>query len=337
MQRIPRRLHPLVAGLALLLGLAGPAAPQDLSGFTVLERRLEADYDVWTSQSQEFQDSAAAELLDSADDWTTGVLRQASAPWIGNRGFAEMRSDVIAIPEQFRIDVYAFSSAEVTASLDPGSGHWLDDASAHGDAGLGVSLSSFVPLTYLVSGTFWASDGDTAGNGHSGAYAQFGFTQNGVWEFLRFENDQVDVVRDGEFVGDFDLGLSSHAGANAYYDHVEGPGYGYGAAGLDVTIQLTIAATGAPAVLGRDFVLRASPSPFREGARLVAPATDRPCTISVFDAGGRLVRSWSHVVGGGEVCWDGSTAQGGAAPAGVYFIRADDGRKITSGKLVRLR
>ena len=337
MSLAPIRLRSLVAGLVPLLGLAGPAPAQDLSGFTVLERRLEADYDVWTSQNQEFQDSAAAELLDSADDWTTGVLRQASAPWIGNRGFAEMRSDVIAIPEQFRIDAYAFSSAEVTALLDPGSGDWLDDASAHGDAGLGVSLTSLVPVAYLVSGTFWASDGDTAGNGHSGAYAQFASTQNGDWEFLHFEDDQVDVVREGEFVGDFDLGLSSHAGANAYYDHVEGPGYGYGAAGFDVTIQLTIAATGAPAVFGRDFVLRASPSPFRGEARLVAPPTDRPCTISVFDAGGRLVRRWSHVAGGGEVRWDGSTARGESVPAGVYFVRAEDGREGSTTKLVRLR
>ena len=68
----------------------------------------------------------------------------------------------------------------------------------------------------------------------------------------------------------------------------------------------------------------AAPNPFRALTtfRYAAP-TPTPVTMAIYDAGGRMVRPLDDrvITGPGAVTWDGKTASGARAPAGVYFFR----------------
>lgn len=78
--------------------------------------------------------------------------------------------------------------------------------------------------------------------------------------------------------------------------------------------------------------LRIGPHPYTGGtARLefTAPSGATP-TIGIFDAAGRLRRSWPDLAGRRSVDFDGRDGEGARLPAGVYYLRVANGRAIDS-------
>lgn len=63
---------------------------------------------------------------------------------------------------------------------------------------------------------------------------------------------------------------------------------------------------------------------------------DRPCTYSLFDVQGRLVRRWPSTTSARTV-WDGSRSDGSPAASGVYFIHAEGQGIHSSAKVVIAR
>jgi flagellar hook assembly protein FlgD len=62
--------------------------------------------------------------------------------------------------------------------------------------------------------------------------------------------------------------------------------------------------------------------------------------VAVFDLGGRRVRTiarGNEPAGTRTLRWDGRDERGGAAPAGLYFMRARAGGAAAEIKLVRTR
>jgi hypothetical protein len=100
----------------------------------------------------------------------------------------------------------------------------------------------------------------------------------------------------------------------------------------------TGAAVGAPDGAGAASSpgLRASPNPFRSethvafGGERVPEAT----SVRVIDVAGRTVRTLK--ADGAAVRWDGRDDTGRDVPAGVYFLRAEWGDRIRTGRVVRL-
>jgi len=87
-------------------------------------------------------------------------------------------------------------------------------------------------------------------------------------------------------------------------------------------------------------VSAAAPSPFRDETRvhLVLPGR-RNVTVTVHDVLGRRIATLadgSRPSGVHAIRWDGSTDQGGQAPAGVYFVRIVAGPDQVTRKVVRL-
>ncbi len=80
---------------------------------------------------------------------------------------------------------------------------------------------------------------------------------------------------------------------------------------------------------GAAFTLLAPhPNPAARGMAIGfhAPAALEHVTLRIFSADGRLVRTLlggARAAGQGELSWDGETAEGRRAPAGVYFLRLD--------------
>lgn len=94
--------------------------------------------------------------------------------------------------------------------------------------------------------------------------------------------------------------------------------------------------------IGSDLRLRASSSnPFRERAELVVHVgRTGPVTIEVLDVHGRIVRRWTRTAmapGDHSITWDGRTASGEEAPAGLYLVRAGQGDRSAVARVVRLR
>jgi len=67
-------------------------------------------------------------------------------------------------------------------------------------------------------------------------------------------------------------------------------------------------------------------------------ATDH-VALRVFDARGRLVRTFDHAFSPGlnEVLWDGTDNRGSRVGAGVYFYRLDVSQQRFNGKMVVVR
>lgn len=83
------------------------------------------------------------------------------------------------------------------------------------------------------------------------------------------------------------------------------------------------------------------PNPFTRDVRIeYAIAGNAPATIEVFDVGGRRVR---QIPGDGPAnqpqmrSWDGVDNDGRQLPAGVYFLRLQEGKRTDARKLVILR
>jgi hypothetical protein len=96
------------------------------------------------------------------------------------------------------------------------------------------------------------------------------------------------------------------------------------------------------ASIGSELRLRASSSnPFRERAELVVHVSRAgPVTIEVLDVHGRILRRWSRSAmtpGDHPITWDGRTASGEEAPAGLYLVRAGQADRSAVARVVRLR
>ena len=59
-------------------------------------------------------------------------------------------------------------------------------------------------------------------------------------------------------------------------------------------------------------------------------------TITIFDAGGRLVRSLETVGGASNVGWDGLDATGSRVAPGVYFYQARNAAASSAQRLIVL-
>jgi hypothetical protein len=83
------------------------------------------------------------------------------------------------------------------------------------------------------------------------------------------------------------------------------------------------------------------PNPFTSGAtmRLALPAPER-VTVRIYDPAGRLVRMLvDEAMPAGEhsLAWDGRDGSGRHVASGVYFVRAEAGRRSDVRKIVRVR
>ncbi len=93
-------------------------------------------------------------------------------------------------------------------------------------------------------------------------------------------------------------------------------------------------------ILGRGAGLKIYPAPFRPGGKVTIMATSsRPSDgrLLVFDARGRTVRLLRGEPAGdglARIFWDGNDGQGRSVASGVYFLRWDEGKHSTGGKLV---
>ena len=90
-------------------------------------------------------------------------------------------------------------------------------------------------------------------------------------------------------------------------------------------------------VVGSAFALTTRPNPFRETTEIFWSQSERGrAELSIFDVGGRLVRSFAQDVTG-SIRWDGRDDAGRSAPNGIYFYRITSGSDSATGKLVRMR
>ena len=83
---------------------------------------------------------------------------------------------------------------------------------------------------------------------------------------------------------------------------------------------------------------RPNPAPGRVTFGLELPS-EREVTISIFDLSGRLVRSLPLgrlAAGRHTTTWDGKTASGSRAAAGIYFTRIRAGEFVARGRVVLL-
>ncbi len=80
------------------------------------------------------------------------------------------------------------------------------------------------------------------------------------------------------------------------------------------------------------------PSPARTGAAIsVQLAARSEGEVSLFDAGGRLVRAWPVSRGASSITWNGTDDRGRRLPAAVYFIRLETQAGSATHQLVLLQ
>ncbi len=79
------------------------------------------------------------------------------------------------------------------------------------------------------------------------------------------------------------------------------------------------------------------PNPTQGAVRLdVRPSGPGDIAATVIDLNGRVVRSGSLPAGAGAFQWDGRTASGAEAPAGIYFVHLRQGQNSVVRRVVRL-
>jgi len=94
----------------------------------------------------------------------------------------------------------------------------------------------------------------------------------------------------------------------------------------------------APPAVGAGLSLRTVPNPFSASIEIEILGADpfrAPAAASVYDISGRLVQRLAPARGG--FLWDGSFADGRAAPAGIYWITVNAGGQSVSRAVVRAR
>lgn len=87
-------------------------------------------------------------------------------------------------------------------------------------------------------------------------------------------------------------------------------------------------------------LLNAWPNPSREGLSLLYSSNGGEVAFSIFDVGGRLVRTIEYpglAPGKHVAIWDGLTNGGKRAGTGIYFVLLEEGGKKDTSKVVLLR
>jgi hypothetical protein len=107
---------------------------------------------------------------------------------------------------------------------------------------------------------------------------------------------------------------------------------------VDVTVD--VAQDDGPEILA-DAVERSTPNPFKAATRIAyAVARTAPVRISIYDVRGRQIRVLVDEVRGPgrhSIEWNGRTASGSQAPAGVYLVDGQVGDRSFTQRIVRLR
>ena len=119
---------------------------------------------------------------------------------------------------------------------------------------------------------------------------------------------------------------SSYSGGGSDMASINFKGLGGGA----------IAAPSGPVLLGN------WPNPARPGTRIafsLPVSVDGAVALSVFDTGGRRVRTFQRAFSPGlnEVNWDGTDDRGAGVRSGIYFYRLDVGRVSLTRRMVVVR
>src|SRR6185436_19165991 len=106
----------------------------------------------------------------------------------------------------------------------------------------------------------------------------------------------------------------------------------------DQSVRTDIAATSPQFV---NALYGATPNPFNPKTTVrFSVANQGKVTLSVFDVGGRKVRSLVNEVRGvgpHEIIWDGRSDAGQQVASGLYFLRMETGRFSASQKLTLLK
>ncbi|MCB5254455.1 MAG: M20/M25/M40 family metallo-hydrolase [Candidatus Cloacimonadaceae bacterium] len=83
----------------------------------------------------------------------------------------------------------------------------------------------------------------------------------------------------------------------------------------------------------------AYPNPFRQSTQIQVKGTDPTAqlTVKVYNLKGQLVRKLHQGKAMSAYSWDGLNGKGQPASSGIYFIRAEQGGKMVSRKVIRFR
>jgi YD repeat-containing protein len=85
-----------------------------------------------------------------------------------------------------------------------------------------------------------------------------------------------------------------------------------------------------------DLVINVSPNPFRSQTRIsIRSAAAGPASIQIYNLVGQLVKSLS-LSKNSTYTWDGNDKNGTPVSAGIYFLKADDGVKTHTVKLLKV-
>jgi hypothetical protein len=86
--------------------------------------------------------------------------------------------------------------------------------------------------------------------------------------------------------------------------------------------------------------IRVAPNPSNGRVRLAARTAGTAATIAIYDVTGHLLRALPIPSGPEswiDVEWDGRDAAGHEAPAGIYWVQMDDGKRGTAARIVLVR
>ncbi len=83
--------------------------------------------------------------------------------------------------------------------------------------------------------------------------------------------------------------------------------------------------------------LKAYPSPFRDNLTIQVDSKElSPVVIGIYNLRGQLIRQYLSQPGQ-TVIWNGSDQGGNACPAGIYFLKVNQGSATSSAKLIKIK
>ncbi|MFH1279317.1 MAG: T9SS type A sorting domain-containing protein [Candidatus Eisenbacteria bacterium] len=109
-----------------------------------------------------------------------------------------------------------------------------------------------------------------------------------------------------------------------------------GALGQGCDVYTSVAEGGS--MPSRAFGLFVSPNPTtgEVSLRYSLPSSSS-VPVTIYDIRGRVVRALEGKDASGVLTWDGRTSSGIDAPAGVYFVRMEDGERTVTERVVVIR